>query len=123
MTEVPQFGNNLTLAEKCSRLRVRLRTQEWRRYGKLLFAGKLAGVALVLLVMAAMSYLAFGRVYAAEGEVKAADVINPVNTAWTLIAEGSLRTEERVVMYFPEFGANGKEAINKALEIKPDVAV
>ena len=86
MTEVPQYGNNLTLAEKCSRLRVRLRTQEWRRYGKLLFAGKLAGVALVLLVMAAMSYLAFGRVYAAEGEVKAADVINPVNTAWTLIA-------------------------------------
>jgi len=36
--------------------------------------------------MAAMSYFFFGRVYAADVEVKAADVINPVNTAWTLIA-------------------------------------
>jgi len=33
------------------------------------------------------------------------------STAWTLIADGSLRTENRVVEYFPEFGANGKERI------------
>src|SRR5215470_17109921 len=33
------------------------------------------------------------------------------STAWTLIAEGSLRIEEPVVAYFPEFGANGKERI------------
>jgi ammonium transporter, Amt family len=86
MKAVPQCGENLTLKEKCARLRMRLRTPEWRQYGKLLFAGKLAGVAVVLLVMSAMSYLVFGRVYAAEGEVKAADVINPINTAWTLVA-------------------------------------
>src|SRR4030088_1513949 len=36
--------------------------------------------------MAAMSSFFFGRGYAADAEVKAADVINPVNTAWTLIA-------------------------------------
>jgi Amt family ammonium transporter len=86
MSAIPQFGKKLSLSEKFSRLRVRLRAPEWRRYGKLLFAGKLAGVGLTLVVMAAMSYFFFGRVYAADAEVKAADVINPVNTAWTLIA-------------------------------------
>jgi Amt family ammonium transporter len=82
----PQYGKKLSLSEKLSRLAVRLRAPEWRRYGKLLFAGKLMGVGLTLVVMAAMSYLVFGRVYAADAEVKAADVVNPVNTAWTLIA-------------------------------------
>jgi ammonium transporter, Amt family len=86
MSAIPQFGKKLSLSEKCSRLGVRLRTPEWRRYGKLLFAGKLGGVGLTLAVMAAMSYFFFGHVYAADAEVKAADVINPVNTAWTLIA-------------------------------------
>ncbi|MGH7897611.1 MAG: serine hydrolase domain-containing protein [Candidatus Binatia bacterium] len=32
-------------------------------------------------------------------------------TAWTLIAEGSLRVEDPVVAYFPEFGGNGKDRI------------
>ena len=86
MSAIPQFGKKLSLSGKFSRLRLRLRTPEWRRYGKLLLAGKLAGVALTLVVMAAASYLFFGRVYAADAEVKAADVINPVNTAWTLVA-------------------------------------
>jgi Amt family ammonium transporter len=86
MSAIPQFGKKLSLSEKFSRLGIRLRTPEWRRYGKLLFVGKLAGVGLTLVVMTAMSYFFFGRVYAADAEVKAADVINPVNTAWTLIA-------------------------------------
>ena len=86
MSGSPQYRKKLSLSEKLSRLAVRLRAPEWRRYGKLLFAGKLMGVGLTLVVMAAMSYLVFGRVYAADAEVKAADVVNPVNTAWTLIA-------------------------------------
>jgi ammonium transporter, Amt family len=86
MKRSPQYGEKLSFSEKLSRLAVRLRAPEWRRYGKLLFAGKLMGVGLTLVVMAAMSYLVFGRVYAADAEVKAADVVNPVNTAWTLIA-------------------------------------
>src|SRR6267143_986162 len=86
MSAIPQFGKKLSLSEKFSRLGIRLRTPEWRRYGKLLFVGKLAGVGLTLVVIAAMSYFFFGRVYAADAEVKAADVINPINTAWTLIA-------------------------------------
>src|SRR3982074_3425996 len=86
MSGIPQYGKKLSLSEKFSRLAGRLRTPEWRRYGKLLFAGKLAGVGLTLVVMAAVSYLFFGRVYAADAEVKASDIINPINTIWTLIA-------------------------------------
>lgn len=86
MKRISQDQEAMSFADKLSRLAVRLRSPEWRRYGRVLFAGKVLGVGLVLMVMAVMSYFFFGRVYAADGEVKAADVINPVNTAWTLIA-------------------------------------
>jgi Amt family ammonium transporter len=52
-----------------------------------LLVGKLAGIALTLLVMAGVTGLLFAKVYAAEAApLKATDVVNPVNTAWTLIA-------------------------------------
>src|SRR5690242_12345420 len=78
----------LSLAKKLSRLSVRLRDREWRRYGGTLLAGKVLGVGLVLAIMAVVSAAFFAHVYAQAGtpEVKAADVVNPVNTAWTLIA-------------------------------------
>jgi Amt family ammonium transporter len=44
------------------------------------------GVGLTLLVMMAVTGLFFTKVLAADSTVKAADVINPINTAWTLIA-------------------------------------
>src|SRR6478672_4227711 len=41
----------ITFSEKLFRLRDRLRDPEWRRYGKLLFAGKLLGIALIFGLM------------------------------------------------------------------------
>jgi len=79
-------GPKLSLAQKCSRLAVRLRDPEWRRYGRLLLTGKAIGVGLVLLIITVVSGVFFSHVLAADAEVKAADVVNPVNTAWTLIA-------------------------------------
>jgi ammonium transporter, Amt family len=76
----------LTLSQKFSRLAVRLRDPEWRRYGRLLFAGKAMGVGLVLLIMVVVGGLFFGRVFAADTDVKAADIVNPLNTVWVLIA-------------------------------------
>src|ERR1051325_1873633 len=32
-------------------------------------------------------------------------------TVWTLLADGSLRLEDRVADHFPEFGENGKDGI------------
>lgn len=78
----------LPLSKKLSRLAMRLRDPEWRRYGGLLLGGKAAGLAIVLLLITVVSGLFYGHVYAqtAPPEVKAADVVNPVNTAWTLVA-------------------------------------
>jgi ammonium transporter, Amt family len=81
----PRSGK-LSLAEKFLRLRTRLKEPEWRRYGWSLLAGKAMGVAMVLLFITVASGLFFTVVHAADAEVKAADVINPINTVWTLIA-------------------------------------
>ena len=51
MTVDSRRGRKLSLAQKFSRLAVRLRDPEWRRYGRLLLAGKAMGVGLVLLII------------------------------------------------------------------------
>src|ERR1700730_1205577 len=88
MKVIAKKQKRLSLSEKFSRLGGRLRDPEWRRYGGALLSGKLLGVGLVLAIMALFSAAFFTHVYAQTGtpEVKAADVVNPVNTAWTLIA-------------------------------------
>ncbi|HKU25854.1 MAG TPA: hypothetical protein VJQ54_10310 [Candidatus Sulfotelmatobacter sp.] len=78
--------DSLSFGQKLSRLATRLREKEWQRYGATVFAGKLAGLGVTLLIMAAVGSLFFAKVYAADTVMKAADVVNPVNTAWTLIA-------------------------------------
>ena len=79
-------GMNLSYSEKLSRLAVRLKDPEWRRYAGLLFGGKALGIAVLMLLITVISGVFFAHVYAADTEVKAADVVNPLNTAWTLIA-------------------------------------
>jgi Amt family ammonium transporter len=88
MVAVSRQRKRLSLAEKFSRLAHRLRDPEWRRYAGLLLGGKAMGIGMVLLFITVVSGLFFGHVYAQTGtpEVKAADVVNPVNTAWTLVA-------------------------------------
>ena len=86
MTATPRFEKRLSFAEKYARLIVRMRDPEWRRYAKVLFGGKLMGVALVLLMIGVVTVFLGVRVYAADPEVKASDIVNPINTVWTLVA-------------------------------------
>src|SRR3954453_14430572 len=88
MSVIAKRRMKLSLSGKLSRLATRLRDPEWRRYGGLLLGGKAMGVGIVLLLMTVVSGLFFGHVYAqtAAPEVKAADIINPLNTVWTLVA-------------------------------------
>ncbi len=81
-------SSRLSLSQKFARLTGRLREPEWRRYGGALFGGKMLGIGLVLAIMAAISTVFFTHAYAqgAAPELKAADVVNPVNTAWVLLA-------------------------------------
>jgi ammonium transporter, Amt family len=76
-----------SFAEKLSRFRIRLHDHEWRRYGAVLLAGKLVGIAVLLLgILAFNTHLIGGEALAADAEVKAADIVNPINTVWTLVA-------------------------------------
>jgi len=86
MKSIMRQRESLSFAEKLTRLSGRLRDPEWRKYGATLLTGKMAGVASTLLIMAAVTGIFFSKVLAADSTVKAADVVNPVNTAWTLIA-------------------------------------
>ena len=88
MAAIRKAERRLSLSEKVTRLRGRLRDPQWRKYGGTILGGKLLGVGIVLAVMAAFTALFFSHVYAAQAapEVKASDIVNPVNTAWTLIA-------------------------------------
>ena len=80
----------LRFSDKIRRLRVRLRNKEWRRYGALLLTGKMMGMALILLAIMFInpSLLGLGThaQAAADPQLKGNDIVNPVNTTWTLVA-------------------------------------
>jgi ammonium transporter, Amt family len=86
MRSTSKTNYRLSLPAKLSRLSKRMRDPEWRRYGVLLCAGKGIGIGLVLLLVAFSSGLLGTRVLAAESAVKASDIVNPINTVWTLVA-------------------------------------
>jgi ammonium transporter, Amt family len=87
MPPVLKQRSTLSYAQKLSRLATRLKDPEWRQYGRTLLLGKALGVASVLLVIGILSAAIFGKAFAAEDVVvKAADIVNPVNTMWTLVA-------------------------------------
>ncbi len=81
------MNTKLSLSQKMSRLRARLRDSEWRRYGGLLLAGKFTAIALLLVGMAFFNPDLLGhRAFAADPVLKGNDIVNPINTVWTLVA-------------------------------------
>src|SRR5215471_2329738 len=77
----------LNLSQKVSRLRDRLKDREWRRYGTLLLLGKAMGIALLFfgVMIFNPSLLGMG-VHAADPTLSGNDIVNPINTVWTLVA-------------------------------------
>jgi Amt family ammonium transporter len=77
----------LSLSQKLLRLRQRLSDGEWRRYGLLLLAGKFTAIGLLFVAIVFINPSLFGfRSFAADPTLKGNDIVNPVNTAWTLVA-------------------------------------
>jgi len=66
----------------------RLKSPEWRRYGFLLFAGKMAGLAVLAMVFMLTNPDMFGSVsFAQDAKVLTGnDIVNPLNTMWVLVA-------------------------------------
>ena len=76
-----------SLSQKLSRLGTRLRDSEWRRYGGLLLLGKLTGIGLLLAGILFFNPDLLGlRALAADPVLKGNDIVNPINTMWTLVA-------------------------------------
>src|ERR1051326_590925 len=79
----------LSLSAKIKRLGGRLRDPEWRRYGKLLLTGKLLGLGLLLTAVIFINPSLFGlgaHAQSADPVLKGNDIVNPINTLWTLVA-------------------------------------
>ena len=56
----------LPFSQKISRLSGRLKDPQWRRYGMILLAGKVLGVAVVMLIAGFVTELCFTKVFAAD---------------------------------------------------------
>ncbi|WP_005035262.1 ammonium transporter [Holophaga foetida] len=117
MAHLPPPSEKLSFGEKLSRLSVRMKDPEWRRYGALLATGKLMGLALTVAMVILIPMLLSGSRAHADSvpapapaavqmdsaavgapapapapvatpapTVAASDIVNPLNTVWTLIA-------------------------------------
>jgi ammonium transporter, Amt family len=71
---------------KLTRLRARLHDPEWRKYGYALLAGKALGIALLFAVMFLCSSIFGTEVRAEDPALAGNDIVNPINTVWTLLA-------------------------------------
>src|SRR5215475_13579576 len=79
--------DKLMLSQKIARLRIRLQDPQWRRYGALLLIGKLMAIGLLFLGFAFTNPDLLGmKVFAADPVLKGNDIVNPINTVWTLVA-------------------------------------
>src|ERR1700722_20579567 len=69
---------------RMARLRERMRDPQWRKYGGVVFAGKIAGLAAVAVIVYYFNPGLFGhRVFAADPSLTGNDIVNPINTVWT----------------------------------------
>src|SRR4051812_17230386 len=81
------MSTRLSFRDKIARLRTRLDSPEWRQYGTLLLVGKLMGIALLVLAAGFLNPGLLGsRTFAADPVLKGNDIVNPINTMWTLVA-------------------------------------
>lgn len=76
--------------DKWARLRERLHDPEWRRYGYLMLGGKTLGIAFLLVSVFMISSMIGTGVHADEAAAAPVltgnDIVNPINTVWTLVA-------------------------------------
>ena len=76
--------------DKWARLRERLHDPEWRRYGYLMLGGKALGIAFLLVSVFMISSMIGTGVHADEAAAAPVltgnDIVNPINTVWTLVA-------------------------------------
>lgn len=86
MKKLPQNVGQSQQVNKFARLGQRLREKEWRRYGYLLLLGKVMAIVMLFMVFAFIPNLMQTPALAADPVLKGNDIVNPINTLWTLVA-------------------------------------
>jgi len=77
-------GNQIN---KLGRLRQRMRDRDWRRYAYTLLMGKFAAIlVLTLVAIPLVSHIVGIPALADDPVLKGNDIVNPLNTVWTLLA-------------------------------------
>lgn len=71
---------------KLVRLGKRLRDRDWRRYAYVIILGKAIGLTMLLIACALISNVMGTPALAADPVLKGNDIVNPINTLWTLLA-------------------------------------
>lgn len=123
MSRKSPAGPCLSFSQKISRLGTRLKDREWRRYGALLWCGKTLGVIAALFAMHVITQTFFTKVYAADTVVKAADIVNPLNTTWTLIAAFLVFGMQAGFTMLEAGFCRSRETVNVLMECVVDTAL
>lgn len=84
--KMPTTAGQSQQVNKLARLGQRLRDPEWRRYGYLLLLGKAMAIMMLFIVFAFIPNLIETPALAADPVLKGNDIVNPINTLWTLLA-------------------------------------
>lgn len=71
---------------KFARLRERMRQPEWRKYASTIALGKITALALLFAIFGLIAVFAGGAAHADDPVLKGNDIVNPINTLWTLLA-------------------------------------
>src|SRR6266850_68423 len=111
---------------KVKRLATRLRDPEWRRYGYLLLAGKTLGVAFLLVTIFGISSLIGSEIRAddAAAPVLAGnDIVNPINTVWTLIAAFLVFGMQAGFTFLEAGFCRSRETVNVLMECVVDTCL
>lgn len=117
------MGTKASFTNKLTRLGNRLCDRQWRRFGYLLLAGKMFGLALLFGIMYFASSIIGTDVMAADSTIKANDIINPINTLWVLLA-AFLVFGMQVGFTMLEAGfCRSRETVNVLMECVVDTAL
>ncbi len=90
LTSLPESHHNTrqsSLVNNRRRLVQRLQDAEWRRYLYLIFLGKIVAILLLVgVLLPLITHIVGSPALAADPVLKGNDIVNPINTVWTLVA-------------------------------------
>jgi len=104
-------------------LRTRLRDPEWRRYGWLLLGGKALGIALLLGAMFLCSDIFGANVRAEDAALTGNDIVNPLNTVWTLVAAFLVFGMQAGFTFLEAGFCRSRETVNVLMECVVDTCL